>query len=60
VSELGFEVLALPAELRIISQLVFVGRHQYAFGDRKSVAVRTADGFVCAHAHRRPTGWAAE
>jgi hypothetical protein len=24
------------------------------------VAVRTAYGFVCAHAHLRPAGWAAE
>jgi hypothetical protein len=24
------------------------------------VAVRTAYGFVCSHAHLRPAGWAAE
>jgi len=60
MSELGVEVPALPAVLRITSQLVFVDHHQYAFGDRKSVAVRPADGFVCAHVHRRPAGWAAE
>jgi hypothetical protein len=60
MSELGVEVLPLPAVLRIISQLVVVDHHQYAFGDRKSVVVRTTDDFVCAHIHRRPAGWAAE